>query len=172
TCLSAAKLKDVFNCYLCDEALHHVHAENVDVFDFNTFFSSQSGEKKAISLRNVHERLTGKRSLVFLISDYHIKYELLIEIFHSLKRHWLVPVVIWTSKEKNYPNWGFAKLKDAEGGKTRTILLTPRYRRIYELAWVKRRKKLDHLFSEFGLSPFFIEDRFYPQKMTEYFCSR
>ena len=70
-------------------------------------------------------RLPAKRSLVFLISDFH---EHLEEIERALKSaalsHDVVSIVLWDPRERILPErWCIAALKDLETGRSRAIWL-------------------------------------------------
>ncbi len=172
--LSASKVKDKFNCFLCHEKITHMHANDVTSLNLKEHLNLDFLERQdaSESLSKVYQRLPARDTLVFFVSDFHFNDHFLSTVFHSLKKHRLIPVVSWAVREQKYPKWGIAKLEDAEKRESKTIILTPKKREAYQEKWRNRRRNLEHVFSQFGLSGFFINGCFNPRKMTEYFFAQ
>ncbi len=86
---------------------------------------TRSNGNRGAGLAKALSRLPGKRSLIFLISDFQEDFE---GIERALKPvallHDVVSVVIWDPRERILPEkWCIAALKDLETGRSRTIWL-------------------------------------------------
>ena len=69
----------------------------------------------------------GRRSLVFLVSDFHFSLELLDAVLAGLARHQVVPVVLADSGEHDpAPGFGLVRVADAETGEERHASDAPR----------------------------------------------
>jgi len=114
--------------------------------------------------------LPRERSLVFLISDFHMPLDVLGEAVNGLTRHQLVPIVLWDDAEyRNLPDFGIASVTDCETGARRTLFLRQGFRQRIEQAFAERRRMLHQFFLSYDAPPFFIEDGFDPDALTEYF---
>lgn len=122
----------------------------------------------ALSLAAQH--LRQKRSLVFLISDFHLSDALLNKTLGSLSSHDVVPLVLWDSAEyKNVPAWGWARVRDMEGGGDRSLFLRPSLVRQIQAAYTERHKNIISQCSRAGTrAPFFIEDTFDAEQLTRH----
>jgi uncharacterized protein (DUF58 family) len=124
----------------------------------------------AQGLADVSQFLSRERSLIFLISDFHMPFEQLEQSLTLLVRHHIVPVVLWDAAEyRNLPEFGIASVTDAESGARRTLFLRRGYRERIQKAFELRRQRLTQLFMSFDMPPFFVEERFDPDALTEYF---
>ncbi len=110
-----------------------------------------------------------KKSLVFLISDFHFPLATLNQILQNLETHDVVPVVLWDSREEIQPNWGITRLCDPETGRNRCLIMRPGLRKKIRAAFGQRRDSLISLCAQFGREPFFVEDAFDPEDFTYYF---
>jgi len=124
----------------------------------------------AAGLLNVDQVLSRERALVFLISDFHMPSEALEKALSSLMRHHVVPVVLWDGAEyRKLPEFGIASVSDCETGGRRTLFLRKGYRERIAQAFEERRQMLNKLFMRYDMPPFFVEESFNADDMTEYF---
>ncbi|MCX7628329.1 MAG: DUF58 domain-containing protein [Methylophilaceae bacterium] len=121
-------------------------------------------------LRHVHQFLLREKSLVLLVSDFHLPLADLEHNLGSLMRHRVVPLVLWDSAEyRNLPEFGVASVTDCETGARRTLFLRKHFRQRILQAFEERRAMLERLFLRFDMPPLFIEDAFDADALTEYF---
>lgn len=121
-------------------------------------------------LLRASDLLPSQRCLVFLVSDYHLSFDLVDSIFVSLSRHQVVPVVLHDSAEfANLPAFGLARVLDPESGKQRTLVLRPLLRERIAEAFAERKRKLTRRLRSFGARPLFMCDRFNPDDVTRHF---
>jgi uncharacterized protein (DUF58 family) len=124
----------------------------------------------AEGLRDVWRYLPRERSLVFLISDFHMPFELLEDALAMLLRHQIVPMVLWDSAEyRNLPEFGITSVADSETGARRTLLMRKELRDKIVGSFEARREAIYNTFMRFDMPPFFVEGDFDADAMTEYF---
>lgn len=124
----------------------------------------------ASGLLMVDQYLSRERALVFLISDFHMPPAELEKALSGLMRHHVVPVVLWDSAEyRKLPEFGIASVTDCETGARRTLFLRKGYRERIAQAFEERRALLHKLFMRFDMPPFFVEETFSADALTEYF---
>ncbi|WP_232056809.1 MULTISPECIES: DUF58 domain-containing protein [Methylomonas] len=124
----------------------------------------------ARSLRSVAPLLPKRRSLIFLLSDFHFSLTELNALIPPLAGHALVPVVCWDPSEyATLPNWGLARLKDAETGRDRSVFLRPELKQRIEQAYQRRRVALGRRLRDFGREPLFLEGRYRSAPINRYF---
>jgi uncharacterized protein (DUF58 family) len=88
-----------------------------------------------------------QRSLVVLVSDVLMKPPVLEQALGALSRHDVAPVVLHAAGERDLPAAGLMRLRDAESGRTRLMLMRPALRRRWLAARATRREMLDALFA-------------------------
>ncbi len=121
-------------------------------------------------ITEVYRYLPRERSLVFLISDFHIPNVLLEESLSNLLRHHIVPIVLWDSAEyKNLPEFGLTNVSDAETGEQRTLFLRKNLREKIVASFENRRNEIYELFMRYDMPPFYVEGEFDADLLTEYF---
>ncbi len=114
--------------------------------------------------------LPRERSLIFLVSDFHMPIEDLEEALILMLRHHIIPVVLWdTAEYKDLPEFGIANVVDPETGMKRTLLMRKDYRERIMQSFADRRKQIEDLFLQFDMQPFFVENSFDADDLTEYF---
>ncbi len=114
--------------------------------------------------------LPRERSLVFLISDFHMPAEQLEACLANLTRHHIVPIVLWDADEyRDLPEFGITMVSDPETGAKRTLFLRKEYRERIVQAFEDRREEIYKLFVQYDMPPFYVEGAFDADKMTEYF---
>ena len=124
----------------------------------------------AAGIRDLNLFLPKERSLVLLISDFHLPLTQLEQALSSLMRHHVVPLVLWDGAEyRKLPEFGVASVTDCESGIRRTLFLRKSYRARIMQSFEDRRVALEKLFMRFDMPPLFIEDGFDANDLTEYF---
>lgn len=108
------------------------------------------------------EQIRASRSLVFLVSDFHLDASLLKHTLNSYSAHDVVPVVLWDSSEyRDLPDWGWARVRDLEGGGERSLFLRAGLKREIAQSYLARQEELKTLCRQYGArTPFFVEDKF------------
>ena len=121
-------------------------------------------------LMEVNRYLPRERSLVFLISDFHMPLPELENALSLLLRHHIVPIVLWDAAEyKNLPEFGIANVTDCETGEQRTLFLRKTLRNQIIKSFEDRRAAIQALFMQYDMPPFFVEGAFDANALTEYF---
>ena len=121
-------------------------------------------------LKDVSRFLPRERSLIFLISDFHMPMEELKNGLSSLIQHHVVPIVLWDSSEyKNLPEFGITSVIDCETGQKRTLFLRKEMRANIVASFEARRAEIEALLMSFDMAPFFLEGVFDADALTEYF---
>ena len=114
--------------------------------------------------------LTGRESIVFLISDFHWPLAITAQGLDLLASAWVVPVVLWDASEMAPPaSNAFVRLRDAETGSLRSLWLTPRLRRQWQEKIDARRQALDALFATRNLRPLYVNGGFDADAVSQYF---
>ena len=121
-------------------------------------------------LLDIYRYLPRERSLIFLISDFHMPMELLEQSLPMLLRHHIVPIVLWDAEEyRNIPEFGIASVADSETGARRTLFLRKELRERIIQSFEDRRTAIYEMFMSFDMPPFFVEGEFNADDLTEYF---
>ncbi len=129
-----------------------------------------SDSKGSKGILDLYRFLPRERSLIFLISDFHMPLELIEQALPLILRHHIVPVVLWDSAEyKNLPDFGISSVVDPESGEKRTLFLRKELREKIFNRFEERRKIIHNLFMRFDMPPLFIEGDFDANVFTEYF---
>ncbi|MFL9710162.1 DUF58 domain-containing protein [Methylobacillus sp. Pita1] len=118
----------------------------------------------------VSRYLPRERALVLLVSDFHMPLEALEEALVSMQRHHIVPIVLWDVAEYSaIPEFGLTHVTDSETGEKRTLMLRKSTHARIQAAFAERHAALNALFMRFDVPPFFIEQGFDADALTEYF---
>lgn len=121
-------------------------------------------------IADVWRYLPRERSLVFMVSDFHMPLKQLEEALANLLKHHIVPVVLWDADEySSLPEFGITAVADPESGLKRTLFLRKEYRDRIIAAFEARREAIYKLFMQFDMPPFFVEGEFDADALTEYF---
>jgi len=114
--------------------------------------------------------LPRERSLIFMVSDFHMPIADLEESLVLMQRHHIVPIVLWDSTEYiNLPPFGITNVTDPETGAKRTLFLRKAYREKILQSFADRRKTIEDLFLRYDMQPFFVENSFDANQLSEYF---
>lgn len=143
------------------------------VFELAERLANVKTGQQGVDLTQVQPYLPLRRSLVFLVSDFHFDLNALSRLGRLFGQHAVVPVVLWNKAEYiDLPEWGLIKFQDAENRRTRTLLMRPALKRKIVAAFDERRLTLQHCFRAKGAEPLFIEGRFQASQLTNYFLQR
>ncbi len=114
-----------------------------------------------------------RRSLVFVISDFHFSLDVTHRLLNAFARHDVVPIVVWDSAEfRNPPTFGIARVRDSETGAERYVLLRPALRNRLCESFEQRRIALERIFMESGHKPYFLLDRIDCDALNRFFIER
>jgi hypothetical protein len=126
--------------------------------------------RSAQALLDAHAYLSRQRSLVFLLSDFHLPLAFVAEVLDSLAAHQVVPVMLWDAQEFALSaQRGLAQVLDPETGQRRLVWWRPALRRKWMALQQQRRDALSQLFSTRRLSPLLLGDGFDADAVTRYF---
>ena len=103
------------------------------------------------------EHLPMRRSLVLLVSDFLMPLALIEQSLSALARHDVAPVVLAQDTPRSAPRAGLLRLRDAESGHTRLMLMRPALHRRWCESEAERRQALDLLFLRCGRPAFYAE---------------
>ena len=128
--------------------------------------------RSAEGLKAAPARLSRQRSLVFLVSDFHLPLPTLKDLLRGFAQHELVPVVIWDPAEFTLgAARGLAHVVDPERGERRLVWWRPALREAWAARFAERRRDLAALFRSLRLRPLFMEQGFDPDAVTRHFHS-
>lgn len=132
--------------------------------------ASNHAEKSARAFPASASNISPQRALVFLISDFHLPEDLILETFRAYAMHDVVPVVLWDETEfDDLPNWGFARVKEMETGIERCFFMRPHLLKEIRLYAQFKRKHLTKLSRQFGFRPpFFVKNQFNASALTQH----
>ncbi|HZH05793.1 MAG TPA: vWA domain-containing protein [Lautropia sp.] len=129
-----------------------------------------SGLDSVDAMLDVWRRLSARRSLVLIVSDFHAPTRTWTSILQTLRHHQVVPIVLHgRDRVPDLPKWGLVHLDDAETGRSRTLLMRPSLQRRLTESIAQRRADLDAMFEELGLRPCRLRQPFDPAQLTDYF---
>jgi len=132
--------------------------------------SYEPAEVASKALIDTVRMLPRERSLIFLVSDFHMPMKDLEDALILMLRHHIIPVVLWdTSEYKDLPEFGITNVTDPETGAKRTLFLRKEYRDRILQSFSDRRKAIEDLFLRFDMQPFFVENHFDADQLTDYF---
>jgi uncharacterized protein (DUF58 family) len=134
--------------------------------------SLQPQGRSAHGLLEAHQHLTRQRSLVFLVSDFHLPLSDVQAVIASMAHHDLVPVVLWDPIEFTLSKQrALAHVIDPESGNRQLVWWRPALREKWRSAHAQRRDALLAMFRGQRLKPLFIEGDFDADAVTRHFHS-
>jgi len=139
----------------------------------DTLLSSVLNGRGVSALRNAYELIGRKKSLVFLVSDFHFPLDFAHSVLDSLSGHDVVPVVLWDQAEfERLPSSGLVVIKDPETGQEKRLWMRQSLKRLIKNGYESRRLEIESLCrASSGRSPFFCIDEFRPDELTRFFLS-
>jgi len=132
--------------------------------------SYQPKEVGSRALIDTVNMLPRERSLIFLVSDFHMPIKQLEDALVLMLRHHIIPVVLWdTAEYEDLPDFGIANVTDPETGAKRTLFLRKEYKKRILESFAARRKTIEDLFLRFDMQPFFVSNQFDADLLSDYF---
>jgi uncharacterized protein (DUF58 family) len=126
--------------------------------------------RSAHGLLGAARHLPRRRSLVFVLSDFHLPLDDVSAVLGSLAHHDLVPVVLWDPLEFTLSAArGLAQVIDPESGQQRLVWWRPALRERWLAQQALRRAALLQVFRAQRLSPLFMEGAFDADAVTRHF---
>ncbi|MCK0208501.1 DUF58 domain-containing protein [Starkeya koreensis] len=172
--LSAVRAGDSFALYGADARLREevtlplARRRGLEEEVRERLLAARPGGTGADGLMEAAARLPGRRSLVFLVSDFLMPLETTERLLDALWRHDVVPVVLSDGAvEERLPRWGLIELGDLETGRARLVFLRPGFRARWIAAARARRAALADLFARRGLRPVPLADALDTDALTE-----
>lgn len=163
--LSAVRSGDTFALFGCDEAVNDAASlplarrRGLEAEVRERLVAARPHGSGAAGLFEAAGRLPGRRSLVFLVSDFLMPAAEIERLLDALWRHDVVPVVVRDGAlEEDLPHWGLIELGDLETGAARLVFMRPALRARWLRAARERRAGLARLFARRGLRPVELED--------------
>jgi uncharacterized protein (DUF58 family) len=130
------------------------------------------GQSSVEGLCAAAAQLGRQRSLVFLVSDFHLTLDETTRVLDAFVHHDVVPIVVWSGAEyDSLPAFGWVNLADPETGRQRRLFMRPRLRERFIENFQSRRAELTALCARYGRRPFFLGERFDADAMTRYFLT-
>lgn len=174
---SVSRNGDLFSFIACDDAVREdlflpATLRKGAVMDLTQRLAQvhPTPQANAQGLLDAHAWLPHRRSLIFLVSDFHFPLEMTDALLASLKAHDVIPVVLWDPIEQQVPQGrGIVRLQDSETGTHRLIWLRPSVRARWQSALTERQQSLSRLFAMHGRPPLLIENTFNADEITRYF---
>ncbi|MEO0424593.1 MAG: VWA domain-containing protein [Pseudomonadota bacterium] len=113
--------------------------------------------------------LPRQRGLLFFLSDFHFPLADLERLMAALGGHDVVPVPIWSEAERQLPNFGLVRLRDAESGHERLLVMRPSLRKRIERQVDEHRSEVLRTLSRHGRRPLMLGTRFDAETVSRYF---
>lgn len=167
---SVAARNDNYHSYLISQRIQAVNDSSVLEEHFALTAPAARRTNHAEAFSDIERLLPMRRSLVFLLSDFHWSNEKLHQVLNSLSGHYLVPIVIWQSVEyDSFPLWRFVQIQDAETHEKRLVFVTPKQKQLIQNCFSDRRLFLKQQFQAFDSRAFWLIDQFSAQPLSEFF---
>ncbi|MFD0987880.1 DUF58 domain-containing protein [Methyloligella solikamskensis] len=116
--------------------------------------SYQPSGKHVDGLFEAANYLSGKRKLVFLISDFYLPTGMIERLFEALAGHDVVPIVLRDAKEtEDFPAWGLVTLQDLESGRRRLLAMRPSLREKLIAEAAQQRETIGRIARRYGRPP-------------------
>ncbi|MCR5868865.1 DUF58 domain-containing protein [Aquincola sp. J276] len=126
--------------------------------------------RSATGLLQVVQHLSRQRSLVFLVSDFHLPPPLVEAVLDGLAAHEVVPVLLWDPLEFGpRTRHGLLNVTDPETGRQRLVWWRPALRARWQAARSAQRTRLLQQLRARRLSPLVLEGGFDADAVTRHF---
>ncbi|HLS80556.1 MAG TPA: VWA domain-containing protein, partial [Steroidobacter sp.] len=136
----------------------------------NRLRACTGGPGSPAALEATAMRLSGRPGIIFLISDFHWPLDRLSATLDMLSQAYVVPLVIWDRVEIQPPaQSGPLQVRDAESAAQRTLWVRAGLRNAWRRAVAARREALNGIFRSRDIRPFYIEERFDGEALSQYF---
>jgi uncharacterized protein (DUF58 family) len=175
---SALAVGDYFSFIGCGQHLEHRwilpanrHSGRIETFAKQLRHAPDSPDFS--SMAHIAPYLSKRRSLVFVLSDFHLRLSRLPSLLYALKHHDVVPLVLWDKHEfEQLPAWGLMTFQDMENGDTRTLFMRPALRQKIHTAYQQRRQQLQNSLRALGYEPLFLTNQLVVEQLNHYFRQR
>ena len=127
--------------------------------------------RNASAILQLAESLPERRCLVLLVSDFLMPLPMLDEALGRLARHDVASVVLHDTREAEPPRAGLLRVRDAETGRARLLLMRPKLRRRWDTMRTERRAELDRIFLRHGRPAYHAEGRLDVAALGEHLLS-
>lgn len=118
----------------------------------------------------VVSRLTPRRGVIFLVSDFHMVPSTLDTMLERLGRHRVVPLFIEDSVENRKPPvFGLTELVDIETGNRVSYFMRPGLRKRYLQAFANHRLRIKAVCDQRGCPLLTMTDEFVADDVSKYF---
>ncbi len=124
--------------------------------------------RSARALLDAGRQLTGRRRLVFLVSDFGFPAGEVAALLDSLTAHDVVPVYVAEDLERSLPRWGLVELEDLENGRRRFVALRPSLRARWLKEVAEHEAQISALCAARGRRPFVLEGAFEAEAFANY----
>lgn len=175
---SAWRTGDSFGFVACDEqvrtdlAVPQTRSRGAGIALGRTLRALALQGRSARALREAHQHLPQRRTLVFLVSDFHLPLPEIDAVLASLARHELVPVVLWQPVEFALSaRRGLVQVRDPESGARQWLWWRPALRERWLEARQQRREALLQAFRARRVAALFIEGEFNADAVTRHFVA-
>jgi uncharacterized protein (DUF58 family) len=111
--------------------------------------------RSAAGILDLAAQLPVRRCLLLLASDFLMPLNMLEDALSSLARHDVAPIVLEGGSDPALPRFGLLRMRDAETGHTRTVLMRPSLHRKFQRSASGRREALHGMFERHGRAPFY-----------------
>lgn len=140
---------------------------------FNKKLNKISFSSDCNSLMEIAPYLSKRRSLIFLLSDFHVDLTTLPQLLSPMKHHDVVPLVLWDEEEyAKFPSWGLVTYQDMETRATRTLFMRPNLKEKIHAAYEQRRADLQNYLRALGHEPLFLGSAPLIEQLNHYFRQR
>jgi len=123
----------------------------------------------AEALLDAAAALAPRRSLVFLLSDFYLPLDFIDAVLAQLAQHELIPVILRDSADLEPSGFGFARVRDAERGGERTLLVRRALVEKLAASSSAHDGALSRRFAAVGARPLTLTDRFDAALVTRHF---
>lgn len=167
---SVATRSDSYAAYLLSSKIKTISENQTDNSLIDQHFSQMAHHDVASSFNNLERLLPERRSMIFLISDFHWSFETIKGIFDKLSGHYVVPIVLRCSAEyQAYKLWRFVQIQDAETAENKLIFVTPKQKQQIDNAFITRKITLNKIFQQFSCRPLWVIDVFNIHDLRAFF---
>ncbi|MFN6994763.1 MAG: DUF58 domain-containing protein [Aquincola tertiaricarbonis] len=173
---SAWRNGDSFGFVGCDTAVHPVllqpqtRQRGAGALLAHALRAHVPAGRSAAGLLQVAQHLSRQRSLVFLVSDFHLPPPLVEAVLDGLAAHEVVPVLLWDPLEFGpRARHGLLNVTDPETGRQRLVWWRPALRARWQAARSAQRTRLLQQLRARRLSPLVLEGGFDADAVTRHF---
>ncbi|MCB1754060.1 MAG: DUF58 domain-containing protein [Gammaproteobacteria bacterium] len=126
--------------------------------------------RSANGLLDAVHALPGKKSLVFLVSDFYLEADFIEKLALSLSGHMVVPVVLRDSAETlDTSRFGIAHVYDSESRERKMFLLRERFLKKLRDNQHEHDQQVFRQFARYGMRPLMLCDEFSAERVSHYF---